>query len=975
MRNLNTEASYTNIPLNNVTMGNSTATVIDGHRPKVNAWQYTYWPAFAKFIREHHLVDFTKEQLRLCEEIDLPLLKKLAYMSAEQLFELSLQSQADLLEHVEKNKLQERFEKSMKQWDDDDLKIVEQKDIVMEDFISGMQVRKQSFTKFLRLYTTDMDLALKILEEIDIHERLCLSVATNQYLTIFRKELDKHLRFIEHITNTVPGGICIYNLDTYAFVYNNDGIYDILGYTKDQLANLKTGIMKTLVHPDDIARVQLELMNMTALARGEVKTIDCRVRNGEGNYIWVRAYISPFINGTNTQKRIIAFITNIQDEKINAEKLKHSQEQLLEAQELANIGSYHWDIENDVLDVTPQYLKIFEIDDISQRSEYVKRVHPADIDRVMSARDRAVNETGVFDTEYRYMVNNREKIIWSKGKVMLENGKKVMKGTIMDVTDQKHMRMRLQRSEMLYKQAEALAKVGNWTWDIAAGKLEWSDEMYRIHDLEPTEEATYDHMREVIHPEDLEVVRTAVWRAVERAESFDMEYRIITRDNNEKALRMKARVMMDHSGKVYKMLGTVQDITKEYYYNQQIKDSQELARKIAETTPSLIALYDINEKKFDFVNKSFETLLGYSPALVYEQGRDFMMNIIHPEDRERITKENDAAMQQANAHPPGTGEEEPILDFIYRMKCSGGIYHWFHTYRTIFDRDKDGKVNYVLDISADITKQVDAETLLMQNNAQLKQSNKSLEEFAFITSHDLKEPLRKISTFSERLSAKYRENMDDDGRKYLDKIAGSAKRMQTMIDDLMALSMLDGNDAFVKCDLNTVLSDTLNVLENKIIEKGAVVTADKLPVMNVVPIQFRQLFQNLIGNSLKFAHPEKVPAIHISWQEIGEEEIRSYNLPPHHQYIKLDFTDNGIGFDQEHADKIFMTFQRLHSKSEIEGNGIGLSICRKVADNHYGIIQASGKPGEGAVFSIIIPKNADYVKKMSVEPNRNSDDY
>ncbi|HEY9176528.1 MAG TPA: PAS domain-containing protein [Flavipsychrobacter sp.] len=970
MRNLNTEASFANSPLNDVKMGNSTATAINDHRPKVTDWEYTYWPAFAKFIREHHLVDFTKEQLRLCEEIDLPLLKKLAYMSAEQLFELSLQSQEDLLQHVESNTLKERFEKSMKQWNDDDLKIVEQKDIAIEDFISGMQVRKQSFMKFLRLYTTDMDLALKILEEIDIHERLCLSAGTEQYLTIFRKELNKQLYFIEHITNTVPGGICIYNLDTYAFVYNNDGIYDMLNYTKDQLTNLETDILTTLVHPDDIARLQHDLANMTTLAKDEVRTIDCRVKNGHGNYIWVRAYISPFLNGINSESKIIAFITNIQEEKINAEKLKHSQEQLLEAQELANIGSYHWDIEDNVLDVTPQYLKIFEIDDISQRSEYIKRIHPADVDRVMSARDRAVNETGVFDTEYRYIVNNREKIIWSKGKVLMENDRKVMKGTIMDVTDQKYMRMRLQRSEMLYKQAEALAKVGNWTWNIAAGKLEWSDEMYRIHDMEPTQEVTYDNMREVIHPEDMEMVRTAVWGAVERAEPFDMEYRIITRENNEKALRMKARVMMDHNGKVYKMLGTVQDITKEYYYNQQIKDSRELARKIAETSPTLIALYDVNEKKFDFVNKSFETVLGYNPAVVYEQGGEFMMNIIHPEDRERIIKENDAAMQQANAHPPGEGEDEPVLDFTYRMKCSGGIYHWFHTYRTIFDRDKEGKVNYVLDISTDITKQVEAETLLMQNNTQLKQSNKSLEEFAFITSHDLKEPLRKISTFSERLSAKYQDHLDGDGRKYLDKIASSAKRMQTMIDDLMALSRLDGNDAFEKCNLNTVLSDTLSVLENKIIEKGAVVTADKLPVVSVVPIQFRQLFQNLIGNSLKFAHPEKLPAIHVSWREIDGEEVKGYNLPPHHQYIRLDFADNGIGFDQEHADKIFMTFQRLHSKSEIEGNGIGLSICRKVADNHYGIIQAEGKPGEGAVFSIIIPKNPDYVKKMSVEANQ-----
>ena len=247
------------------------------------------------------------------------------------------------------------------------------------------------------------------------------------------------------------------------------------------------------------------------------------------------------------------------------------------------------------------------------------------------------------------------------------------------------------------------------------------------------------------------------------------------------------------------------------------------------------------------------------------------------------------------------------------------------------------------------------ERTILQNTLQLEQSNASLEEFAYVASHDLKEPLRKISTFGDRLVATQAEKLLPEGKLYLQKIVDASQRMQTMINDLLSISMISNNTAFENYSLQTILEEALQTLEYKIEQNNAIVTFDTLPEAQIIPSQFRQLFQNLLSNSLKFVREGIQPAIRIHCSVVDAKDLANYQLRQASKYYKIEFSDNGIGFENEFAGKIFAIFQRLHGRSEYEGSGIGLAICKKIVEHHGGIIYANGVPNEGATFTIILP--------------------
>ena len=176
-----------------------------------------------------------------------------------------------------------------------------------------------------------------------------------------------------------------------------------------------------------------------------------------------------------------------------------------------------------------------------------------------------------------------------------------------------------------------------------------------------------------------------------------------------------------------------------------------------------------------------------------------------------------------------------------------------------------------------------------------------------------------------------------------------------MINDLLSVSMITGNKEFERVSLKAILDDVIQTLDYKIEENKAVVECDRLPEANIVPSQFRQLFQNLLSNSLKFVRPGVAPHVSITHKYLNPGEVKTYNLAKANKYLQINFKDNGIGFDKQFTERIFTIFQRLHTRSEYEGTGIGLAICRRITENHGGTITAKGEPNKGSIFTIIIP--------------------
>lgn len=357
-----------------------------------------------------------------------------------------------------------------------------------------------------------------------------------------------------------------------------------------------------------------------------------------------------------------------------------------------------------------------------------------------------------------------------------------------------------------------------------------------------------------------------------------------------------------------------------------------------------------------FISPSIKHILGYSAKASLGHNS---LHYVHPEDVHIL---RDAYLKAAEDHEYVFRNEYRYRHFDGSWRILEGIGKAFH--------DQDGNFLGILHNSRDITDRKIAENHLRNSAAKLERSNRELQDFAYVASHDLQEPLRKVQAFGDRLNRKYSEALGDEGNDYIRRMRDAAGRMQVLINDLLTFSRVTTKaKPFQVTDLNRMVSEVVSDLEIRIEKTNGKIEVGDLPEIDADPVQMRQLLQNLIGNALKFHKPDESPLIKVFTQNVSDqsvnclietEEIHSTltdetKINVEKNYFQLVIQDNGIGFDEKYLDRIFTVFQRLHGRSEYEGSGIGLAVCRKIVERHNGQITASSEPGKGSSFVVTLP--------------------
>ncbi|HVE56093.1 MAG TPA: ATP-binding protein [Pyrinomonadaceae bacterium] len=380
---------------------------------------------------------------------------------------------------------------------------------------------------------------------------------------------------------------------------------------------------------------------------------------------------------------------------------------------------------------------------------------------------------------------------------------------------------------------------------------------------------------------------------------------------------------------------------------QEVINSDMRFQAMVENSSDMITIRD-HEGNLRFRSSSIKNILGYEPD---EYDNRASYDLIHQDDLGAIRESSEALAR---------GEID-MFQIEYRCRHKDGSWRTLEGIARKYD-DETIDLHGIIVNSRDITDRKTAEKQLRSYNFKLEQSNRELQEFAYVASHDLQEPLRKVQAFGDRLEKKCAEQLSDEGRDYVSRMKNAAGRMQNLINDLLTFSRVATKiQPFQPVSLKRIAEEVVSDLEVRVEQTQGRVEIGELPVLEADALQMRQLFQNLIGNALKFHRADEVPVVKIFAEtvasngasvQIGGEEVQ---IGGNDNFCRIVVEDNGIGFDEKYLDRIFTVFQRLHGRTDYEGSGIGLAVCRKIVERHGGQITATSKPGAGAKFYIDLP--------------------
>ncbi len=512
--------------------------------------------------------------------------------------------------------------------------------------------------------------------------------------------------------------------------------------------------------------------------------------------------------------------------------------------------------------------------------------------------------------------------------------------TTKDITLRKQIEEALKYNEALLREVGRIARVGGWEYDLTTNVSSWTEEVARIHDLDPKTPASVALSKNYYSESSKPVIERAFNNAIKKAKPYDLELQIVSATGNEKWIRTIGHPVIINN-KVVKIQGSFQDITELKNIELALRESEEKFRGLMESIP-LPVVYSNNKGEVIFGNDRFIQVFGYTPAELPTINEWWELAYPDIEYRQQVMQSWGLAVKKAAE----TGSD--IESDEYQITCKDGNVrtiiisgilineNLLATFIDITDRKK--AEDEVRKLNETLEQRVEDRTL------QLKEANQELEAFSYSVSHDLRAPLRHINGFIDLLTNNYTEQLPEKGLHYLDVIVNSTRQMGSLIDDLLQFSRTGRQEMqMVNLDMNEVLQEVIVLAKNDSQDRNIVWKIAKMPIITGDSALLRMVWYNLLNNAIKFTKAKDPAIIEIGFKEAEKEYI-------------FFVRDNGAGFDMKYAHKLFGVFQRLHSKREFDGTGIGLANVRRIILRHGGRTWAESQVDKGAVFYFTLSK-------------------
>ena len=536
--------------------------------------------------------------------------------------------------------------------------------------------------------------------------------------------------------------------------------------------------------------------------------------------------------------------------------------------------------------------------------------------------------------------------------------------TLIDVTEKVEARKKIEESEKRFRLLTESIPQLIWETDADGNALFTSGRWLEYTGIEPGIEGSWQKM---IHPDDFDE-NVKIWQhALATGEMYRCDVRMRRKDGSYRWHTVIGEPVFGLDNKIIKWVGAFTDIHTEKAFtheleqqvtartreliqiNESLQKSEERYHLMVEEVQEYAILYLNSNGIIENWNAGAEKIKGYKAEEII--GKYFAVFYTEKDQKNNLPQK---LLQIAR-------EKGKVIHEGWRKRKDGSLF-WASVVITAV-HNKQKEVIGFSKVTHDLTeKKKDEDKLRMnalelaQKNNELEEMNKELQSFAYISSHDLQEPLRKIQTFASQIIEKEAKNLSENGKDKFKRMQNAAQRMQTLINDLLAYSRTNIQERiFIKTDLAQIVKEVKEDLTEELDQKSAVIEIEQSVEVDIIPFQFKQLLYNLISNSLKFSNPDIPIVIKIRSKIALGKDLENEKLIPAKKYCYIEVADNGIGFEAQYNKKIFEVFQRLHGRDRYNGTGIGLAIVKKIIENHNGIITASGIQNQGASFDIYIP--------------------